>query len=250
MEEIDKLSIDTLRLLGVEMINKANSGHPGIVLGAAPIIYSLFAHHLKFDPNFPNYYNRDRFVMSAGHGSALLYATLYMAGYPITLEDLNSLSLIDINLGILELSSNNIIFSPKFINIKFNSKNSTKLKSSLLDTFLTEEQYYFGQLLYGLLLSGRHAPLLQRRPPPGRPSVPGTSGAFRDRPSCLQVLRPPGYRILLLPQRLDGRQHHHAHKGHGARHVARAAGFRDLRALGVRQDTYARRRVLYLFRRR
>ena len=87
--------VDQIRSLGIDMIENANSGHPGIVLGAAPIIYSLFAHHLRIDPKNPNYYNRDRFVMSAGHGSALLYATLYMAGYPITLEDLKDFRKID-----------------------------------------------------------------------------------------------------------------------------------------------------------
>lgn len=80
--------IDTIKCLGIDMIDNALSGHPGIVLGAAPIIYALYANHLRIDPNNPTYFNRDRFVMSAGHGSALLYATLYMAGYPITLDDL------------------------------------------------------------------------------------------------------------------------------------------------------------------
>lgn len=82
--------VDQIRCLGIDMIAEAKSGHPGIVLGAAPAIYALFAHHLMFDPNNPNYYNRDRFVMSAGHGSALLYSTLYMAGYPLSLDDLKS----------------------------------------------------------------------------------------------------------------------------------------------------------------
>ena len=80
--------IDQIRCLGIDMIHEANSGHPGIVLGAAPAIYTLFAHHLNFDPENPDFFNRDRFVMSAGHGSALLYATLYMAGYDISLDDL------------------------------------------------------------------------------------------------------------------------------------------------------------------
>ena len=87
--------VDQIRSLGIDMIENANSGHPGIVLGAAPIIYSLYAHHMRIDTKNPNYYNRDRFVMSAGHGSALLYATLYMAGYPITLEDLKDFRKID-----------------------------------------------------------------------------------------------------------------------------------------------------------
>lgn len=81
-------SLNSLRLLSIDMINVAKSGHPGIALGAAPIIYSVYANHLKFNPKAPNWINRDRFVMSAGHGSALLYATLFMAGYDISIDDL------------------------------------------------------------------------------------------------------------------------------------------------------------------
>ena len=87
--------INQIRCLGLDMIHEANSGHPGIVLGAAPILYTLYAHHLNIDPKYPNYFNRDRFVMSAGHGSALLYAVLYMAGYDITLDDLKNFRQID-----------------------------------------------------------------------------------------------------------------------------------------------------------
>lgn len=87
--------VDQIRCLGIDMINEAGSGHPGIVLGAAPIIYALYAHHLRFDPEYPNYFNRDRFILSAGHGSALLYATLYMAGFSITLDDLKRFRQID-----------------------------------------------------------------------------------------------------------------------------------------------------------
>lgn len=82
--------VDQIRCLGIDMIDEAKSGHPGIVLGAAPIIYTLYAHHLNIDPQNPNFFGRDRFVMSAGHGSALLYATLYFSGYDLTLEDLKS----------------------------------------------------------------------------------------------------------------------------------------------------------------
>ena len=82
--------IDQIRCLGIDMIHEAKSGHPGIVLGAAPILYTLYAHHLNIDPEHPDFFNRDRFVMSAGHGSALLYAILYLAGYSITLEDLKN----------------------------------------------------------------------------------------------------------------------------------------------------------------
>ena len=87
--------VDQIRSLGIDMIEEAGSGHPGIVLGAAPIMYSLFAHHMNIDPENPDFFNRDRFIMSSGHGSALLYATLYMAGYPLTLEDLKDFRKID-----------------------------------------------------------------------------------------------------------------------------------------------------------
>lgn len=85
------LSVDTIRVLGTEMILNSNSGHPGIVLGAAPIMYSLFRNHFVNDINNPNFINRDRFVISAGHGSALLYATMHLAGYSsLSLEDLKN----------------------------------------------------------------------------------------------------------------------------------------------------------------
>ncbi|MBO5414435.1 MAG: transketolase [Bacilli bacterium] len=84
----DSKIINQLRSLGIDMIHEAKGGHPGIVLGAAPIMYTLYAKHLKFDPKDPNFFNRDRFIMSSGHGSALLYATLFMSGFDIELEDL------------------------------------------------------------------------------------------------------------------------------------------------------------------
>lgn len=94
--EINQLKIiDQIRCIGIDMISAAQSGHPGIVLGAAPIIYTLFAHHLNIDPKNPNFFGRDRFVMSAGHGSALLYATMYVSGYPISLSDLKEFRKLD-----------------------------------------------------------------------------------------------------------------------------------------------------------
>ncbi len=87
--------VDQIRALGIDMIHEAQSGHPGIVLGAANLIYTIYAHHLRFDPQHPHYFNRDRFVMSAGHGSALLYATLCMAGYPLEIEDLKKFRQLD-----------------------------------------------------------------------------------------------------------------------------------------------------------
>ena len=87
--------VDQIRALGIDMIHEAGSGHPGIVLGAAPIIYTLYAHHLRFVKDDPAFFNRDRFVMSAGHGSALLYATIAMAGFNIELDDLKKFRQLD-----------------------------------------------------------------------------------------------------------------------------------------------------------
>lgn len=84
----EKLNISTIRVLSAEGIEKAKSGHPGICLGAAPIGYTLFAHHLKHNPKNPNFFDRDRFVLSAGHGSMLLYSLLHMFGYGLAKEDL------------------------------------------------------------------------------------------------------------------------------------------------------------------
>ena len=81
-------SLNSLRILSIDMISYARSGHPGICLGAAPILYSLYANHLRICPENPDWINRDRFVMSASHGSALLYATLFMAGYKVSIDDL------------------------------------------------------------------------------------------------------------------------------------------------------------------
>ncbi len=84
----EELTVSTLRVNAVEAIEKAKSGHPGICLGAAPIMYTLFSRHLKHNPKNPNFFDRDRFVLSAGHGSALLYAVLQMFGYGLTKEDM------------------------------------------------------------------------------------------------------------------------------------------------------------------
>lgn len=81
-------SLNSLRILSVDMISYAKSGHPGICLGAAPLLFTLYTNHLQINPADPTWPNRDRFVMSAGHGSALLYAMLFMAGYNISIDDL------------------------------------------------------------------------------------------------------------------------------------------------------------------
>lgn len=88
-------AVNEIKALGLDMIKKANSGHPGIVLSASPLIYTLYSRHLNINPENPDWINRDRFVLSAGHGSALLYATLYLCGYPITREELTTFRSID-----------------------------------------------------------------------------------------------------------------------------------------------------------
>ena len=90
-----KKIIDNIRALGIDMIDNAKSGHPGIVLGAAPIIATLYANHINIDVKNDKWINRDRFVMSAGHGSALLYATLFMSGFDIPFDELEKFRQLD-----------------------------------------------------------------------------------------------------------------------------------------------------------
>lgn len=87
---IDNLAINTLRFLGIDAINKANSGHPGIVLGAAPMAHTLFTKHLNVYPKNSHWINRDRFILSAGHGSMLLYGLLHLSGFKISIDDIKS----------------------------------------------------------------------------------------------------------------------------------------------------------------
>lgn len=87
---IDQMTVNTLRFLSAEAIQKANSGHPGLPLGAAPAAYALWAKEMKANPANPNWDDRDRFVLSAGHGSALLYSLLHVFGYGLTIEDLKN----------------------------------------------------------------------------------------------------------------------------------------------------------------
>ena len=89
-KKIEEKIIGEIKSLGLDMIEEAGSGHPGIVLGAAPILYTLYLNHLRFDASNPNFYNRDRFIMSSGHGSSLLYSILYFAGYDLSLDDLKA----------------------------------------------------------------------------------------------------------------------------------------------------------------
>jgi transketolase len=91
MQNTEQLAVDSIRILAADAVQKANSGHPGFPLGAAPIIYRLFAEHLRHNPQNPGWRNRDRFVLSAGHGSAMLYAVLHLFGYPgLTIEELQN----------------------------------------------------------------------------------------------------------------------------------------------------------------
>ena len=88
LSELDELCVATIRFLSVEGVQKANSGHPGMPMGMAPATYVLWTKHLKHNPANPRWHNRDRFVLSAGHGSILLYSMLHLTGYDVSLDDL------------------------------------------------------------------------------------------------------------------------------------------------------------------
>ncbi len=88
MNDPDQLSINTIRFLAADAVEKANSGHPGLPLGAAPMAYVLWQRHLRHDPRHPEWPGRDRFILSAGHGSMLLYALLHLTGYDLPLEQI------------------------------------------------------------------------------------------------------------------------------------------------------------------
>ena len=95
MNELENLSINTIRLLSVDAVQKANSGHPGMPMGAAAMAYTLWTKYLNFDPKDPDWPNRDRFILSAGHGSMLLYSLLYLTGYDLSLDDLKNFRQLD-----------------------------------------------------------------------------------------------------------------------------------------------------------
>jgi transketolase len=88
--DLHTLSINTIRALSIDAVQHANSGHPGLPMGAAPMAYALWTRHLRHNPRNPHWANRDRFVLSAGHGSMLLYALLYLTGYDVSLDDLKA----------------------------------------------------------------------------------------------------------------------------------------------------------------
>ncbi|WP_342509627.1 transketolase [Sporosarcina sp. FSL K6-2383] len=89
-QQIDQLAINTIRTLSIDAIEKANSGHPGLPMGAAPMAYTLWTKHMHHNPSNPQWFNRDRFILSAGHGSALLYSLLHLGGYGLPMEELKN----------------------------------------------------------------------------------------------------------------------------------------------------------------
>ncbi len=90
MENITKNAVNAIRVLSMDGVQQANSGHPGLPLGAAPMAYELWAHHLKHNPKNPQWTNRDRFILSAGHGSMLIYSLLHLFGYDLPIEELKN----------------------------------------------------------------------------------------------------------------------------------------------------------------
>ncbi|WP_055665112.1 transketolase [Desnuesiella massiliensis] len=89
-DKIDQLGVNTIRTLSIDAIQKANSGHPGLPMGAAPMAYALWTKFLKVNPKSSKWVDRDRFVLSAGHGSAMIYSLLHLAGFEVTIEDLKA----------------------------------------------------------------------------------------------------------------------------------------------------------------
>ena len=90
MQKIDQACVNTLRFLAADQVEKAKSGHPGFPLGTAPLMYTIWDRYMSYNPANPNWFNRDRFILSPGHGSALLYAMLHLAGYDLSLEELQN----------------------------------------------------------------------------------------------------------------------------------------------------------------
>jgi transketolase len=90
LSELDELCVQTIRFLSVDAVQKANSGHPGMPMGMAPAAYILWTKHLRYNPANPRWQGRDRFILSAGHGSMLLYSLLHLTGYPLSLEELKN----------------------------------------------------------------------------------------------------------------------------------------------------------------
>lgn len=95
MSNVEQNSVNAIRILAAEMIQKAKSGHPGLPMGCAPIVYELWGKHMNHNAKNPNWINRDRFILSAGHGSSMLYALLHLFGYGLTTEDLKDFRQLD-----------------------------------------------------------------------------------------------------------------------------------------------------------
>ena len=87
-DQLDELCINTIRTLSMDAVQKANSGHPGTPMALAPLAYVLYTRIMRHNPSNPDWANRDRFVLSAGHASMLLYSMLYLTGYPLTLDEI------------------------------------------------------------------------------------------------------------------------------------------------------------------
>src|SRR3954453_15416673 len=87
-QSLDDLCINAIRVLSMDAVQKADSGHPGTPMALAPLAYVLWTRHLRYDPSDPNWLNRDRFILSAGHASMLIYSVLYLTGYDLSLDDL------------------------------------------------------------------------------------------------------------------------------------------------------------------
>lgn len=90
MQTIDQVAVNTLRFLSIDEVEKAKSGHPGFPLGTAPLMYTVWDRFMNYNPKNPNWFNRDRFILSPGHGSALYYAMLHLAGYDVSIEQLKN----------------------------------------------------------------------------------------------------------------------------------------------------------------
>src|SRR3954468_4237693 len=88
--DIDRLSIDTIRTLSMDAVQKANSGHPGMPMAMAPAAYLLYTRFMRHNPKNPTWPDRDRFVLSAGHGSMLLYSVLHLSGYDLSMDELKN----------------------------------------------------------------------------------------------------------------------------------------------------------------
>ena len=89
-QDLDQLCVNTIRTLSMDAVQKANSGHPGTPMALAPITYVLYTRVMKHNPENPDWFDRDRFVLSAGHASMLLYSMLYLTGYGLELDDLKN----------------------------------------------------------------------------------------------------------------------------------------------------------------